>query len=53
MAVPTFPNNWEYSDDGCCTRTISECVPIFNDFLAQENYDTIIQEDNSSEIVLG
>jgi len=26
MATPTFPNNWQYGDDGCCTNTISECV---------------------------
>lgn len=53
MPVPTFPNNWEYSDDGCCENTISECTPIFGNILAQENYDAILQEDNVSEIALG
>ena len=53
MPSPTFPNNWEYGDDGCCANTISECVPIFGNLLAQENYELIVQEDNINDIALG
>lgn len=53
MPAPTFPNNWEYGDSGCCTNTINECVPIFGNLLAQENYELIVQEDNINDIALG
>lgn len=52
MSSPTFPNNWEYNDPNCCTNAIVECIPVYGDVLAQENFDPVLQEDNVSEIIL-
>jgi len=53
MSAPTFPNNWEYNDPNCCTNVITECIDIYGNLLAQENFDLALQEDEVSEIILG
>ncbi len=53
MPAPTFPNNWDFDDENCCSNVITQCVQIFGDVLAQENFDPILQQDNVSEIILG